>query len=145
MKIRLLISLVAVTLLAACTPQPKPIRFGADACSFCKMNIVDRQHAAEIVTKKGKVYMYDAIECMLQDQQVGEADVALYLVMDYNRPGEFTDATTAAFLISKNIPSPMGANLSAFQTNEAAGKAKEGHEGEIFTWDGIRERFAKQK
>ena len=29
------------------------------------MTIVDRQHAAEAVTSKGKVFKFDAIECMV--------------------------------------------------------------------------------
>ncbi|HRJ13994.1 MAG TPA: hypothetical protein PLI34_03310, partial [Saprospiraceae bacterium] len=50
---------------AACTPTAKPIEYGADACYYCKMTIVDRQHAAEAVSAKGKVFMFDAIECMV--------------------------------------------------------------------------------
>lgn len=29
------------------------------------MTIVDKQHAAQVVTKKGKAYSFDAIECMV--------------------------------------------------------------------------------
>ena len=53
--------------LAACTVAPVPINFGSDGCHFCKMTIVDKQHAAELVTSKGKAYKYDAIECMIDD------------------------------------------------------------------------------
>lgn len=56
-------------LLSACTPKAQSITYGADMCHFCKMNIVDVQHASEIVTKKGKVFKYDAIECMLNSEE----------------------------------------------------------------------------
>ena len=60
----LLISAAAV-LIIGCEVKPQEIAYGQDACHFCKMTIVDRQHAAELVTVKGKAFKYDAIECMM--------------------------------------------------------------------------------
>ena len=60
----LLRCLVLVSFMA-CTTEPRPINYGEDVCYYCKMNIVDRQHAAEAVTHKGRVYTFDAIECMM--------------------------------------------------------------------------------
>ncbi len=54
-------------LLVSCKVEESPINYGKDACKYCKMKIVDQQHAAEIVTKKGKPFKYDAIECMVRD------------------------------------------------------------------------------
>ena len=54
-----------ISLLSACTPAPKPIEYGSDMCHYCKMTIMDKQHAAELVTDKGKVFPFDAIECMI--------------------------------------------------------------------------------
>ena len=121
-----------------CSKEPQPINYGSDACHFCKMNIVDPQHAAEIVTKKGKVFKYDAIECMLNDTKNDQNTIALYLVMDYNQPDNFINATTASYLISKAIPSPMNAYLSAFKTDDEAIEAKQKHTGSVYTWDGIK-------
>ncbi len=58
-------------LLSSCQPRPEPIHYGQDACDFCRMTIVDKQHAAQMVTEKGRVYKYDAIECMLNDLKTG--------------------------------------------------------------------------
>ena len=33
------------------------------------MTIVDNKHSAELVTTKGKVYKFDAIECMIRHLQ----------------------------------------------------------------------------
>ena len=108
----ILFLLVAVV---GCSVKPQPIIFGKDACVFCKMNIVDKQHAAELVTNKGKVFKYDAIECLLKDTERNKEDeVSLYLVVDYLNPEGFIDATKATYLVSEAIPSPMGAYLSAF-------------------------------
>lgn len=145
MKNRNLIALFAL-LITACTPKEQPIQFGADACNYCKMNIVDKQHAAEIVTKKGKAFKYDAIECMLMDKEVKEEDAAMYLVMDYNQPGTFINAVESYFLICEKIPSPMGAFLSAFKEEGPALSAKENAgTGDIYNWTGIKEQFVNQK
>ena len=64
------ISLLAVAvgiLLLSCTIKPEKINFGSDMCHFCQMTIVDRQHAAQYVTSKGKQFKFDAIECMLNE------------------------------------------------------------------------------
>ena len=62
---RLITVLSLLLLFAACSPQPRPIEYGTDLCDFCRMTIVDKQHAAELVTDKGRVYKFDAIECMV--------------------------------------------------------------------------------
>ena len=111
----LLPALSLLVILSACSVQPAEINYGSDACHFCKMNIVDKQHAAQVVTEKGKAFKYDAVECMMNNlSKWKEATPALYLITDYGNPGVLTDATTAHYLISDNIPSPMGAFLSGF-------------------------------
>ena len=57
--------LLIALLVFSCNSSPQPIDYGNDGCHFCKMTIVDKVHAAEIVTKKGKVYKFDATECMV--------------------------------------------------------------------------------
>ena len=51
--------------ITGCEVSPQPIDYGNEVCDFCKMTIVDTQHATEIVTKKGKTYKFDASECMV--------------------------------------------------------------------------------
>ena len=49
------------------------------------MNIVDQQHAAEIVTEKGKPFKYDAIECMMRDIKMKKRnEISLFLITDYS-------------------------------------------------------------
>lgn len=131
-------------LLFGCTPTPKPIAYGAIGCQFCSMIIVDKQHAAQFMTQKGKSYGFDATECMLNYLNgVDPSTIALFLVNDYNAPGETIDATNATYLMSKNIPSPMGEFLTAFSSKKAAEQAKAEHKGELFTWGELRTRFKK--
>ncbi|WP_299169461.1 nitrous oxide reductase accessory protein NosL [uncultured Allomuricauda sp.] len=128
--------------ISSCNIGPKPINYGSDGCHFCSMTIVDKQHAAQFVTKKGKVFKFDAAECMMNHlHEIDETTVSMFLVNDYNAPGELIDATKATYLISKNIPSPMGEYLTAFEIKETAEKSQTDNEGELFTWEELSNRF----
>ena len=129
-------------LVFSCNVSPKPIDYGSDGCHFCKMTIVDKVHAAEIVTKKGKVYMFDATECMINFRKdFNTSEIELYLSNNYTEPEALIDATEATFLISKNIPSPMGAFLSAFK-NEADAKEFQAEKGgDLYTWEELLAKF----
>ena len=50
------LALVLLLIITGCNVSPKAIDYGNDGCHFCKMTIVDKLHAAEIVTKKSKIY-----------------------------------------------------------------------------------------
>lgn len=126
----------------ACTIEPEKIDYGTDACSFCKMTIVDQQHAAQYVTKKGKQYKFDAIECMVNAiAEKGQEEIEIFLVADYQAPGSMTNAAEATYLISKEIKSPMGANLSGFASKEMALTAQKDKGGDIYTWQELLIKF----
>ncbi len=142
MKYLLRVTIISILILSACSSKPKAIEYGADGCHFCKMTIVDKLHAAEIVTKKGKVYKFDATECMINFLEEFDAStVKLYLTNHYTEPEELIDATQATFLISNNIPSPMGAFLSAFKNKEDAIKKQTEKGGNIYTWNELLTHF----
>lgn len=132
------IFLIGLLLATSCKPGPKPIEYGSDTCYFCRMTIVDRQHGAEIVTDKGKVYKFDAVECMVNSRvEIGEENIALYLCNHYRKPGELIDATGATFLVSEALPSPMGANLTAFRNAGEAEEILKVEGGAIFNWTSL--------
>ncbi len=136
------LSFLTLILIISCTSEPKPIEYGSDMCHFCKMTVVDEQHAAEAVTSKGKVYFFDAIECMvnyIDDHKETQFD--FLLVNDYENPGKLLNAADSHFLISKAIPSPMGAYLSAFSSMESATKKQMEKGGTLFDWEGIQEEL----
>jgi len=136
-------STIAILLLfLSCNVSPQPINYGSDGCAFCKMTIVDKVHAAEIVTKKGKVYKFDAMECMINYMKdFNTSEIELYLSNNYTEPEVLIDATEATFLISENIPSPMGAFLSAFKSKADAEKFKAEKGGELYTWEELLAKF----
>lgn len=134
-------------LLSACSPEPKEIEYGADVCDYCQMTIVDRQHAAEAVTKKGRAYLFDSIECLVNDlaDQEEQIPYAFLLVADYEDPGRLIDAESAFFLISPAIPSPMGAFLSAFPDTASAQEMQGSKGGELYDWSSLRDHMEKQR
>ncbi len=122
----------------SCTVSPTKIEYGKDACSYCDMTIVDKTHAGEVVTKKGKSYKYDAIECLINDlSDKEESSYAYILVTDFSTPEKLIPATMATYLVSREIKSPMGANLSAFSEIEKTRVFI----GQTFNWEKIKERI----
>jgi len=148
MKMRSLsvyVILIMGLLVMGCSIGPEPIIYGTDGCHFCSMTIVDRQHAAQIVTKKGKAFKFDAVECMVNHlKDIDLSTIALYLVNDYQAPGELIDAKKATFLISKDIPSPMGEYLSAFPIKAEAENIEAENNGKLYSWEELLTKFKVQ-
>lgn len=139
---RLYTSLALLLLAVSCKIEPQPITYGSDACHFCHMTIVDRQHASELVTGKGKVYTFDAAECMLHFlKDAPPDDNSLLLVSDFNRPGTFIEAESASYLISEKLPSPMGAFLTAFASHTEAEEALQRYGGTLFDWQNLQQHL----
>lgn len=136
-----IILLLTILSLSSCKVEPRAIAYGQDHCHFCDMTVVDKTHASQYVTQKGRVYVFDAIECMSRDlsRNHSNEEMAFVLVADYSNPGTLINAFEASFLISEGIQSPMGENLSAFKEIEIAKQHQEEFTGKIYTWNGLTE------
>ena len=136
-------TLALIFLIISCEVKPEKITYGTDACHYCKMNIVDKNHAAQLVTKKGKQFKYDAAECLIND--LNDKDLAAYafvLVTDFSTPERLIDARNATFLISDSVKSPMGANLATFEEELiAVNFANDNKSGRIYSWKEIQQHF----
>lgn len=116
----------------ACKPQPKPINYGHEACAYCQMGIVDRQYAAQLVSDKGKVYSFDAAECLARYRAENpETEWAHVLVTDYARPGHMVPLDSTVILRSLALPSPMGGYATMLKDSAKALRMKEKHGGTI--------------
>lgn len=141
-----IILFMAVGVLASCDKAPQSINYGDDECDFCRMSIVDPSHAAQVVTQKGRNYKFDATECMINflDSEIPEKDMLHVLSANYKQPGEMINAKSATFIISENIPSPMGAFLSALEKKEDAKSLQTEMSGELYTWDEVKKQIGNK-
>jgi len=139
------LTLILIPLFFSCKVEPADIQYGQDHCHMCDMTVVDKTHASEYVTKKGRSYPFDAIECLIWklNKDNNENEMAYILVADYNHPGKLIDAKDATYLVSGKIKSPMGANLSAFATKEEAQKAAQSFGGKLYNWKAIKVQLSK--
>lgn len=141
-KIATLALVVTSSFLLSCKSEVRPINYGEVSCDFCRMTVVDKIHGAEIISDKGKVYTFDAVECMVNfAMEKSFGDESKYLTNHYREPSELIDATEAFFLISPDLPSPMGANLTALPDKASADEAMKDYHGELLNWEELRERF----
>ena len=129
----LLLSLISF----ACTAKTEPFNYGKDNCYFCKMGIVDPKYGGEVITKKSKVYKFDDVICMvryLQSETLKEDEIAKKVIINFEKSNDFLDVNKAIFWVSPELRSPMGSNAAAFESQQAAEKAKGGKEGQLLNW-----------
>ncbi|WP_163377764.1 nitrous oxide reductase accessory protein NosL [Cyclobacterium sp. SYSU L10401] len=123
--------------LSACSTDPEPIAFGKDHCGYCKMTIADTRFGGELVTTKGKVYKFDAMECLLPYMNESkEQEYAHILGVAYDDPGNLLAVKQLHFVISEEYPSPMGAHLAGFQDSPPDGK-------ESLTWKALQQQLSE--
>ncbi|WP_457600911.1 nitrous oxide reductase accessory protein NosL [Hydrogenivirga sp.] len=120
-------------------PQPEPIEYGKDSCAFCRMIIADAGFAAELKTRKGKVYKFDSIECLaayLLSGGVKREEVLALWVADFPSK-ELVRVEEVRFLISDKLRSPMGLDITAFKNEEELREAQRNFGGRILTWEEV--------
>lgn len=136
-----LLFVLSLLTLFACSTEPKPIHFGEDGCSYCKMTISDVRYAGELLTNKGKEYKFDSIECMaayILEKKKGSEDIHSLWTIKFNEPEKLIDARAAWYLHSKLLKSPMGLNLSSFETRATARSTQDVYPGDLIKWDEVK-------
>ena len=147
MRRRLLLLLLVVgLLLAACargetTPNPPTIRYGEDTCTHCNMIISDPRYAAgyahEISPGRYESLAFDDTGDLLADLgEQSERHIVAWYVHDFETE-EWLDATTAYYVISDEIMSPMGHGITAHATKAAAEEMAQAKHGQLFDWQGL--------
>jgi copper chaperone NosL len=107
------------------------------------MKIMDQKYGAEMITSKGKVYKFDSAECLanfVKHEEAGK-DAKLMLVTDVAPPHSLIDAQSAMYLHSLQLPSPMGAFISAFSHADSLKKWRTTYPGDQWTWDEVKKNL----
>lgn len=136
-----------IFILNACNPESAPIIYGEDKCDFCRMSIVDKRFGGELVTKKGKVYKFDAVECLvnyIDDRVEDESKLQMILTNTYDHPGELVNALECTYLTSELMPSPMGMFLNPFLDHAEAAKLQKQNTGTLLNWKELRADFNRE-
>jgi len=141
MKLQYTVAIATLALIfSGCSNGPRPIHYGEENGAYCKMGISDNRYGAELITDKGKTYAFDSVECLASfylEDGVPKTDVASLWVTDFQNPPALIKVEDAFFLLSDNLRSPMGMNLTAF--SYAIGKDAVGNafSGEIIGWNEV--------
>ncbi len=109
--------------LSACTSGIRPVSFGKDDCSFCKMTVMDKHFAAEILTKKGKVYILDDLSCarrFLESGGLQVSEVRDIYGCNFNGQGELLSLRESFLVHSDALTGPMQGHEAVFATAQEA-------------------------
>jgi copper chaperone NosL len=128
-----------VTVIAACQrPAPVQIRYGSDACDFCRMTIVDPAFAAQLITRTGKAYKFDDPGCLRAFEtsgQIADHEIHSAWANDHDNPGSVLNVRFAFFVASERIKAPMNGGLAAFASRASADAAQKAWGGRVEMWD----------
>lgn len=141
---KLALTSILVLGLFSCQVEPEPLKYGEDACHHCKMTLMDNKFGAELVTRKGKVYKFDDINCMVQffnSGDISEDKFAYKLVVDFSQPAKLINAGEAFYLKSSEVKSPMASQIAAFETEERLNAVKSKWNGIYLVWGEVVTQF----
>lgn len=147
MKQRLwLLCFVVVLLGVACargqtTATPPTIRYGEDLCAECNMIISDPRYAAgyahEISAGRYESVAFDDIgDLLAHTAKHPEHHIVAWYVHDFESE-EWIDATTAYYVVSDAILSPMGHGITAHAAKADAEEMAQAKQGQLFDWQGL--------
>jgi copper chaperone NosL len=128
---------ILIATLTSCNTGPQPIKPGVDACSFCKMTIADKRFGAEIVTKKGKVFKFDDMHCLLAFRKantISANDIKETYLVNFDEPNNLVEAPKAFLFKSAELRSPMGGNIANFDDSNHLKKVASEMPGEMISW-----------
>lgn len=119
---------------------PEPISLFKDTCEHCKMKISEGHFASELKTKKGRVYKFDDIYCLIEYKKENpDVEIAEHFVHYFPGENELIPAESAFYVNSKELKSPMAGNMAAFKTDDEANKYAVQLNGQKLNWGGLFE------
>lgn len=125
---------------SSCETNPQPFQYGKDICDDCRMTIMEPHFGAQLITRKGKVYKFDDLHCLVNFHNKGtvkKEDINKIVSVDYNNEKAFLDVNSAWFVKSAALKSPMNSNTASFDNqNTATAKSNEVN-GQLLKWNDL--------
>jgi copper chaperone NosL len=141
MKKTILNLCLSILFLLGCSAAPDPVIFGSEFCNHCAMAIHDHRYGGLILTKKGKSYKFDSLECMLkfESEKLDKSEVvsARYVFNTFKK-GELVKLENAFYLRIPSLRSPMGQGIWASDSSLEISNAKNEHGGEVLNWSQLK-------
>lgn len=124
------------------TPAPPKIHYGEDICTECGMIINDPRFACAYAHETGEGryenFIFDDVGDMLHHMQENLTLKAVgWWVHDYGSE-EWIDATTAYYVVSDQIKSPMNHGIAAFAAERDAATLATDLGAAVLDWDKLR-------
>jgi len=102
------------------------------------MTVVDPRFSAEVITRTGKIYVFDDLGCLanwLRDEPVPVASTWVWSIA----PGEgWIPAAEAVYVQSDSLHTPMGSGLAALRPGAGADSLRVRLAGRLVAWDEVR-------
>jgi copper chaperone NosL len=108
------------------------------------MKLMDPKYGAEVVTQKGKIFIFDDVNCLMsfiESDEVSQIDLKHILIIDYDQPEMLSDATISFYLKSDEFKTPMASNIVAFSDYETLKSYKSKHGGVYLAWGELVTQF----
>lgn len=137
------ILLILPLLLSSCSTGPQAINPGVDNCYFCKMTISDVRYGAEVVTKKGKLYKFDDMHCLLNFLRSGmieKEQVKDVYFTNYSGSHQLINVKEALLLKADELRSPMGGNVAAFDNKDSMYAVMKKYPGNTTNWNELNKQ-----
>lgn len=138
-NIKTIVWILPLITFMSCSPDgPEPITLHKDTCAFCKMSIAEDHFAAELITKKGRVFKFDDIMCMIEFKNENpDKEAKSHYVHNYAAKNVLIPAETAHFIKGGALRSPMAGNIAAFKTELEAIEFQKQLQAEKIDWNSL--------
>ena len=120
-------------LFSACSSGPRPIIVGEDNCTHCKMTVTDIRFASELVTDKGKIYVFDDLVCLkefIASSDLKDNEGSEIYITDFSS-GVLHKGSEGFLISSEELRSPMGSNTAFFVSKDSVEYFKNEVRGEV--------------
>lgn len=135
---------VVALLVAGCgEPGPRELALDRDACAHCHMIVSDARFGGELVTRHGRVLVFDDAGCLatfVREEPEQAARAHSLWVVDFLEPGGLLPADSAVYLETDRLRTPMNFQLLAARPGPSADSLAETLGAARRTWAQVLDR-----